>query len=186
MNRRVFTAGVLGAVAMFVWLTIAHTALPLGEAGIQQIADDKALLDTLQTTLKTRGMYLYPRMEASASMEENERKLAAGPSGLLIYFPKRDFHFGRLLAVEFLIDLPQSLAAVYLLSLTRLRSRVGVLGFYAVAGLMAMAGTNLSYWNWYGFPAAYTLPYMFTGWVGYLAAGAVAQKMLAAKAEPSR
>jgi len=187
MNRRVLPAGVLGAVAMFVWSSIAHMALPLGEAGIRQIDNDQALLSTLQTTLNERGFYMFPKMNPAASMEENERKLASGPSGILVYFPKREFSFGRLLGVEFLAELLQALAAAYLLSLTRLGSYAGRLGFYAVAGFMAVMATNISYWNWYGFPAAYTLPYMFTGWVGYLAAGLVGAKMLEEKApEPSR
>jgi hypothetical protein len=37
MNKRVFLAGVLSAVAMFLWSGIAHMALPLGKAGVQQI-----------------------------------------------------------------------------------------------------------------------------------------------------
>jgi hypothetical protein len=187
MNRRVLLAGVLGAVAMFLWLMIAHMVLPLGEAGIRQIDNDQALLSTLQATLHTQGLYMFPKMDPAASMEENERKLATGPSGLLIYFPKREFSFGRLLVVEFLIDLLQSLAAAYLLSLTRIGSYAGRVGFFAVTGLMAVTATSLPYWNWYGYPAAYTLPYMFTGWVGYLAAGLVAAKMLVLKApEPTR
>jgi hypothetical protein len=38
-------------------------------------------------------------------------------------------------------------------------------------GLAASLTTNVSYWNWYGFPASYTLAYTFIDFAGYVAAG---------------
>jgi hypothetical protein len=34
---RILLAGIVGGIAMFVWTSIAHMALPLGEAGIAEI-----------------------------------------------------------------------------------------------------------------------------------------------------
>ena len=42
---------------------------------------------------------------------------------------------------------------------------------------MAVITSNVSYWNWYGFPALYTSASMFTIWVGYVCAGLVAAAM---------
>ena len=33
---RIFLAALLGGIAMFIWTSIAHMALPLGEAGIRR------------------------------------------------------------------------------------------------------------------------------------------------------
>ena len=44
-------------------------------------------------------------------------------------------------------------------------------------GVGVAAATNVSYWNWYGFPGTYTVAYAFTGFVGYLCAGLVAGAM---------
>jgi len=175
MNKRVFLAGVLGAVAMFIWSSIAHMALPLGEAGVQQIDKEDALLTTLQSTLSSHGLYMFPKM--GTEQVQNEKKIAAGPSGLLIYFPTRDFVFGKSLAIEFVTELLQALIAAYLLSLTSIGTFSGRLGFFALVGLLAAIATNISYWNWYGFPVTYTCAYMFTGWVGYICAGLVAAAM---------
>ncbi len=175
MNKRVFLAGVLGAVAMFIWSSIAHMALPLGEAGVQQIDKEDALLTTPQSTLSSHGLYMFPKM--GTDQAQNEKKIAAGPSGLLIYFPTRDFVFGKSLAIEFVTQLLQALIAVYLLSLTSIATFGGRLGFFALVGLLAAIATNISYWNWYGFPVTYTCAYMFTGWVGYICAGLVAAAM---------
>ena len=83
MNKRVFLAGVLSAVAMFLWSGIAHMALPLGEAGIQQIDKEDALLSTLQSTLSTRGFYMFPKMAPGTPEAEYQKKVATGPSGVM-------------------------------------------------------------------------------------------------------
>jgi hypothetical protein len=41
---KILLAGFLGAVAMFIWTSIAHMALPLGEAGISEIPNEQAVL----------------------------------------------------------------------------------------------------------------------------------------------
>ena len=177
MNQRVLLAGVLGSVAMFVWSAIAHMALPLGEAGVKQIDNEQALLATMQSTLPAHGLYMFPNMPPGGDQAAYQKKIAAGPSGLLVYFPNRDFSFGKSLGIEFVTQLVQALLAAMLLSMTRLGSFGGRLGFYALAGVLAVITTNVSYSNWYGFPITYTSAYMFTQWVGYICAGLVAAGM---------
>jgi hypothetical protein len=47
---RILVAGVLGGIVMFVWTSIAHMALPLGEAGIGEIPNESAMLSAMHTT----------------------------------------------------------------------------------------------------------------------------------------
>jgi hypothetical protein len=49
----VLIAGVLGALAMFFWIFIAHMALPPGEAGIRQIGNEEPLLAAMKSTLQS-------------------------------------------------------------------------------------------------------------------------------------
>lgn len=177
MNKRVLIAGVLGAVAMFLWTFIAHMLLPLGEAGVKQIDNEQPLLSAMQSTLSARGIYLFPKMAPGSDETQYGKQIASGPSGMLIYFPKRDFSFGQALGIEFSTELLQALVATSLLSLTRLGTFGGRLGFYAILGLIAAVATNGSYANWYGFPLAYTSAYMLTNWMGYFCAGLVAAAM---------
>ena len=63
----------------------------------------------------------------------------------------------------------------YLLSQTRLTNFGARVGFVVtVAGVLAAIATNISYWNWYGFPTVYTSAYMFIQVVGFLCVGLVA------------
>ena len=182
MNPRVFIAGFLGAVAMFVWMFIAHMVLPLGEAGVNEIANEPPVLSALATSLGTQnGVYLFPGSglppnatseQRNASMKEYSTKLASSPSGMLVYHgPGATFNFPKLLGTEFLLELVESLLAAWLLAMTALTGIAKRTLFVTVVGVIAAIATNGSYWNWYGFPGGYTASYMFTQTMGFLCAG---------------
>jgi hypothetical protein len=186
MTKRILLAGVLGAVAMFVWTAIAHMALPLGEAGVQNTMDDEALLAAMKTTVKDKdGLYTYPSMglgpdathaQQSEAMEKFAAKLEKNPSGFFLYHPagSRPMNMGKFLTIEFITELCEALLAVWLLAQTRIVTFGGRLGFVTAAGIMAALATNVSYWNWWGFPSAYTASYMFIQIVGFFFIGLVA------------
>ena len=57
---RIFLAALLGGIAMFIWSSIAHMALPLGEAGLRDVPNE-ALLTSLQTHIGAEaGLYPLP------------------------------------------------------------------------------------------------------------------------------
>lgn len=186
---RILLAGILGAVAMFAWTAIAHMALPLGEAGVQNTMNDEALLSALKSTVENKdGLYIYPSMglgpnashaEQSAAMEKYAAILEKNPSGFFIFHPagSRPMTMGKFLTVEFVTELCEALLAVWLLAQTRLVSFGGRLGFVTMAGIMASIATNVSYWNWWGFPTVYTASYIFIEVVGFFLVGVVAAIM---------
>jgi len=111
-------------------------------------------------------------------MQQYDQKLAANPSGLLVYHPPGETGMtARRLATEFL-ELLGAFLVVFLLAQTRLESFGGRLAFSTAAGVLASLGTNVSYWNWYGFPSNYTAVYMRTQIVGYVCVGAVAGALM--------
>ena len=57
---RILLAGVLGGVVMFVWTSIAHMALPLGQAGINEIPNESALLSAMQSSMGEKsGLFIF-------------------------------------------------------------------------------------------------------------------------------
>ena len=185
MTRRVLLAGILGGIAMFLWSSVAHVILPLGQTGIKEMPNEAAVLSAMYTSLGEKsGMYMFPGMELGAhptreqehaAMQQYGGKLAGNPSGLLIYHPPgaKALTPGQL-ATEFLTELVEALIVVFLLAQTRLTSFGSRVGFVTLVGLVAAITTNISYWNWYGFPASYTAAYMTIEIVGYLVIGIVA------------
>jgi hypothetical protein len=120
-------------------------------------------------------------------MRHMSEKLATGPSGFLVYHPRRPLNFPRLLGVEFATELVEAILVVFLLAQTRLMTFGARVGFVTVAGILAAIATNISYWNWYGFPKRYTASYMFTEIVGFFIVGLVSALVLrnSSRAAPS-
>ena len=188
-TTRIMLAGLLGAIAMFAWTAIAHMALPLGEAGVENTTNDDALLSELKSTVKNKdGLYIYPTMglppdathaQQSEAMEKYPEKLEKNPSGFFIFHPagSRPMNMGKFLTVEFITELVEAFLAVWLLAQTRIVSFGGRIGFVTAVGLIAAISTNVSYWNWWGFPTVYTASYMFIQLVGFFLVGIVAAIM---------
>jgi hypothetical protein len=108
-------------------------------------------------------------------MKDYEPKLAANPSGLLIYHPPgaKGISGGKL-GLEFLTEFLETLLAVILLAQARIGSYAGKVGFITLVGIVAAITGNIPYWNWYGFPGNYTAAYMSMQIIAYLVAGLVA------------
>ena len=191
--KRILLAAVLGGIAMFIWSFIAHTVLPLGEAGIKEFPNEQPVLSAMQTGLgQASGLYIFPgmgvspsasRQERSAAMQQYGQKLAASPSGLLIYHPPGASALtpGQL-TTEFLTEFVEALLVAILLSQMGASSFGSRIGLAFVIALVGAITTNIPYWNWYGFPLSYTLPYACTQIVGYLIAGIVAASLLKTQA----
>jgi hypothetical protein len=190
---KILLAGVLGGVVMFIWTSIAHMALPLGEAGIGEIPNESAVLGAMQSNIgQQTGLYIFPgpgvgrnatREEKNEAMKRIAEKTAANPSGILMYHaPGRPFTFGKWLAIEFCTELLEAILIVFLLAQMRVASFAGRVGFALVLGILAAIATNISYWNWYGFPGVYTASYMLTQIVGFVLVGIVAALILPKRA----
>ena len=190
MGKRLL-AGVLGGLAFFFWSFVAHDVLPLGKAGIKEIPNEQAVLSSMKANMPEDGLYLLPglgvpenatRAQQASAMEARMYKVETGPSGLLAYHPALNFSFGRALGVELGTNILQVLLAVLLLGQTSLVSFVARWRFITIAGVLAALSTNLSYWNWYGFPGSYTLAYVCTVAMGFVFAGLVAAAIVKPRA----
>ena len=141
MNR-IFLAGLLGGIALFIWTHIAYTALPLGLTGLRKLPNETAVLDALQNNLaENSGIYLFPGLwlgpnppdEKAEATNGFAEKVARYPSGILMYNAagSRSVAMSRRLLVEFLTALAQAVLAVLLLSRTR-HKRFGARATFAL------------------------------------------------------
>jgi hypothetical protein len=183
MTSKYFLAGVLGAIAMFLWSFVAHMFTPLAEAGVSEIPNEEAVTAAMQSSIgNTTGFYVFPgaglgpnatHAEKSKAMEKMNTEYAKKSSGILVYNPPgKPFNFPIHLMVEFASELLQSLLAVFLLAQTRIGTFSGRIAFLTVVGLLTAVSTNISYWNWYGFPTVYTAGYMCIEFISFIVAGA--------------
>ena len=58
---RISLAGLLGAIAMFVWTSIAHIATPLATIGISRMSHEAPVLAAMQDGVGAKpGLYVFP------------------------------------------------------------------------------------------------------------------------------
>lgn len=185
MGRKLL-AGILGAIAYFAWSSLAHTVLPLGQTGVQEIPNEQAVLSTLKTNISSDGFYFFPGSgkpnapfsERMAAMAERG-KTYVGPTGIMILHPEGSATLKpSQLISEFVTNLVQILLAVFLLGQTSLASFGARWRFVTVAGVLAAISTNISYWTFYGFPGNYTLAYICIIAMGFVCAGVVVAAMM--------
>lgn len=181
---RTILAGLAGGVAMFVWSSIAHMALPLGEVGVAELPDEAAIIGAMQTAIgERRGLFIFPGfgLPADATAEQQqaawpayEQKLKTQPSGILVFNPPGDGGLTvQRLTIEFLSNVIEATLLALVLAATAIPGFLARWSIAAAVGACAVISTNVSYFNWYGFPLNYTLAYMTTDFVGYVVAGAV-------------
>lgn len=182
-------AAILGGLAFFAWSAVAHMFTGLGSVGLQEIPNEQTVVASMKTNLPASGFYVFPGWglppDASQSQkmavmqsEGMQAKIKAGPTGILIYKATGGGVTSGPLIIELVTNIFQVLLAVLLLGQTRIVNFVGRWRFITIAGVLASISTNVSYWNWYGFPANYTLAYICVTAMGFVFAGLVAAAMV--------
>ncbi len=185
MNKRILLGGILAGVTYFVWGALSHMALGLGEVGIRSIPNETVVMAPMRENIRQAGFYFFPGMEqaAGASDEQKkastrqwEEKIRQGPWGVLIYHPTGAEPISLTqLGGELASNIAMAVIAAFLLA----RVFAGVSGLLARAGMTALLGAissldvHFSYWNWYGFPASFSLAAATDALVGWFLAGLV-------------
>ena len=176
---RVLIAGVIGGIVMFLWGAVAHMALPLGEIGIRQPANENVVLSTLHEGLGAEpGVYMLPslapdKMSDPAAVKTYADKAKASPYAWVVYLPQGEdlTQMGRQLQRQWASDTLAALALAFLMGWAGLgfRRRLAIAG---VAALFAWLSVLAPYWNWYRFPLDLSLSALVEQVVGWLLAGA--------------
>ncbi|HKZ81042.1 MAG TPA: hypothetical protein VJ124_22415 [Pyrinomonadaceae bacterium] len=185
MAKKIILGGLLAGVLMFVWSSLAHTVLPIGEMGISTTANEDAVLAVLKANLSAPGFYFIPghlMMQAEKSsgadrekaMAEWQSKYGGGPWAVMMYHPSgANAMATRQLVCELLADVFAGfiLAFALLMSLARIRTFWGRVVFVTVLGLLPWLIVDASYLNWYGFPFKYGMGQLVDQGIGAMLAG---------------
>jgi hypothetical protein len=190
---RIWLAGLLGGVAMFVWGALSHMVLPIGSMGMQNPPADKeaALLSSLREALPESGLYFLPGMEGFPKPTAEQEaafnaKALVGPRGLLVY--QRDgadmqARMPRQLMQQFIACLGCGLLAAFLLaSAGGLNGYLPRVYFCTILGLAAFLATDAPNWIWYGYPSAHTFGKLLENVIGFTCIGAVVGLVLPRRA----
>lgn len=171
--KRVLLAGLLGGLTLFAWESVAHLVLPLGSAGIKTLNNEQAVLSSLKDSVKEGGLYFFPAAAATG-------QAPPGMSGIIAVQPNSSM---ALMPGQLLTQLGGDIVAMVLAGL--LLSQAGAFAglgrrvlFFMTLGILPALRTDLSYWNWYGFPSIYTASQFVVNIVGFCLAGLVLAKLI--------
>ena len=168
MGKRILLGSLVGSVVVFIVSSIWHLTPGLGEIGVKAQPGEDTVLAGLGASVREPGFYYFPapNMSPGRTREEMKADQAAylerfrrGPSGILVYQPGGEaLNFGKLMAYQFLFGLAASFVIAWILALTAGATTYGSRAWLVL--LIALFGGivyALPEWNWYGFPASYTI-----------------------------
>jgi hypothetical protein len=175
--KKVLLPGILGGLLVFVWSAFAHMVLPIGAMGVNGIpSNEDALLTAMKSNIQQPGIYLMPGMDMSRKPTDAElnavyAKAEAGPTAFLVYHPtgEKVMTPGQFIR-QALFDILCGLIAAFIISATvaSLTTR-GLM--IMLMGVFAWLTISLPYWNWYRFPAAFTIGEGLDNVIGWLLGG---------------
>jgi hypothetical protein len=168
MGKRILLGSLVGSIVVFVVSAAWHLTPTLGEIGVKALPAEDTVRAGLRTSLPDPGLYYFPAPDMSAGRTKEKEKADAaaylekyrsGPSGILVYHPGgEELNFGKLLGYQFLFGLAGSFVIAWILALTAGSTTFGSRACLVL--LIALFGGivySLPEWNWYGFPASYTI-----------------------------
>ena len=162
---RVFIAGLIGAIVLFVWGAVSHMALPIGEMGMKVARDQDATLSALQaSTPEGAGVYMVPGMAPGDWRDEKKMQAFVAQyqgsgSAFVVYDPTPNTTLSDMtpnLAKQFVSDFLVTLLAAWIMSVAALSFGTRV-AMGAAMGVIAWLSISVPYWNWYRFPMDFTM-----------------------------
>ena len=154
MTKRILIATIAGGLILFVWGFVAWMVLPMHMSSIHSLTNEPQVVSALRGATTVPGVYFFS-------------------SGLLIYTPGIGMTPSAAQLVRSLIfDLLSALAVAWLLSRTAAMSFAQRVLFVAIAGgVMASLIVDMNNWNWFSFPADFTIGTILDHLVGWVLAG---------------
>jgi hypothetical protein len=165
---RILIAGILGGIAMYVWLSVAHLS-PLGQVGVHALPNGDAMVTQISDAAGGKaGLYFAP------DNMSKKPSAAKGPFALVSFTPNAPTGLSPMqLTFEFLSELAESILAAWLLAQAALAAYGARVGFVTGIGVVAAILAEAPYWNWYSFPLDYSLVNAAMQIVGFFVAGLV-------------
>ena len=178
MLKRLLLGTVLGGVVVYAWGSISWMALPWHQATFQAFTNEEVVSTVLQLAAPASGVYLLPKMGASASEQQlAHERMKQGPVMLAAIRahgadPNDPMFYVKGLGLELV---GACLMTWLLLSLPGLSygARVRTVTVVAfIAGVLI----RLQDWHWWGFSARYTLVAILDLVIGWFLAGLIIAK----------
>ncbi|MFN0107211.1 MAG: hypothetical protein ACKVZH_00020 [Blastocatellia bacterium] len=181
--KKILLPGILAGLAVFVWSFISHMVLPLGEVGVKSVkTNEDVILSAMKAEMHEPGFYMLPGVEMKTATAEQlaaqQTKWKTGPTAVVAYNPTGwDAMSPGQLMRQLLFQILCGLIAAFIVSATA-ASLVNRALMVMLMGAFAWLTVNVPHWNWYGFPANFTLAQGADHLIGWLIGGLVIAWMI--------
>lgn len=184
---RIAIAGIVGGIVMFIWGAVGHMFLGVGEYGVKSMPNEDAVVACMKSNIPDAGLYFAPGMDMSKRPTDEEyaawsARYEAGPNVFLVYRPTGMTPMSpRQLGIELLSNILAALVGAFMLSFVQpsFFSRVVVA---TGIGIAAWLSINVSYYDWYRFPANFVASELVEQAVGWALSGAAMAMIVRGKA----
>lgn len=163
---------VLAGIVLFIWSALSWMVIPWHDKTMTGFTDDKAVNDVIRANAKTSGVYFSPA---------DQNRVANSPNVYAAVRVEGMASMTKPLIVSFLIDVVSALLVAWLLLQTTSRSFMGRVCFVVTVALAVGVIARLPDWNWWGFPAGYTMVTIFDLIIGWFLAGLVIARFATTK-----
>lgn len=177
---RILIAAVIGGLLMWAWGAVSHMMLPIGEMGMRVAPEQRTALSAVQAHAgEGAGIYMLPSMEPEkwsdrAAVEAFVQEHRGSPYAFVVYAPDGNPAMASMtpnLLKQLASDTLAALLAAWIMALAAFGFGKRVM-IAAALGLFSWLTISVPYWNWYLFPADFTLGALLGQVIGWTIAGA--------------
>jgi hypothetical protein len=183
-RRRLWTAGLAGGIALFVWGFVTWSLFPLTSGAFRTLPNEDRVAADLKDRGLAAGVYVFPGLpdlrgrtaeQKAEAVREREEKLRRGPVGVLVFDPQGTTPNRMFwpLARGLAFALAAAGFSGWALSRVGPASYLGRAAFVLALGLFAWALGPGTQWAWFNYPSDYLLATLIDGLGGWLIVGLV-------------
>ncbi|TDJ07556.1 MAG: hypothetical protein E2O68_03370 [Deltaproteobacteria bacterium] len=172
MGKTWIKGTVAGAVIVFIWGFFSWMVLPWHQ--FKDVKNELEVIETIKVAMPERGVYLIPNMPMTgndADMNSYMKRKAEGPTGILFINPGGMRPFLSAFLGSLGIQLLGAFIFMYLLMKTSGLNLWKKANFVALAAIGGGVISHFPNWNWWAYPASWSLVQIADLGIGWYFAG---------------
>ena len=143
-------AGLYGGLVVFIWGMFSWMVLPWHHKTMHTFKDERKVATVIRDNVTEDGIYAFP--SATVKKEKNEPFIVAS-----VRVEGMRCGVACSVVISALIQIVAAFLIAYLLSKTKYTDYMHRVGFVTTIGLLIAILAYLPAWNWWDFPASYTI-----------------------------
>lgn len=188
LTKKQYKAAIIGGLIVFLWGIFSWMVFPWHQKCMKKFKDESAVAHVIKKNAPESGVYVLPNTfdySKDTSKDEMKRGVRMMEKGPFMFANVKVHGIGGMSVKPFIISfiihvIGACIVTWMLVQAKGLDFRTQV-GFVTLFGLAMGILTQLSDWNWWGFPFAFAFTNIVDMTIGWFLAGLGIAKLLKAK-----